>query len=98
MPWHSMGTTPRPFSRHVDISPALPTCVEKLSVKDVAIGGGHLSLTLLRAPNGTVQLQVDDNPDGLRLTIHPVTPGRAVDVLAGARAERELVLTSTPRR
>jgi glycogen debranching enzyme len=93
-----LGITPRPFSRHVDISPALPTCVEKLSVKDVAIAGCHLSLTLLRAPNGTVQLQIDDNPDGLRLTIHPVTPGRAVDVLAGARAERELVLTSTPSR
>jgi len=68
-----LGLSPRAFSRHVDIAPALPADVEKLSMKDIAIAGGHLSLTIVRS-DGATQLQIDDNPDRLEITIHPVEP------------------------
>jgi glycogen debranching enzyme len=67
-----LGISPRPFSRYVELSPTLPDSIERVSVKDVAIAGGHLSLTISRGPTGAMQLQIDENPDHLGITIHPV--------------------------
>jgi glycogen debranching enzyme len=69
-----LGLYPKPFSKKVDVAPALPDGIERLSVKDVAIGDSHLSLTLSRA-NGATQLQIDDNPDCVQITLHPIGQG-----------------------
>ena len=53
------------------MTPALPPDIGKLSMKNIAIGDGHLNLTVSRT-NGVTQLQVDDNPDGLNITLQPL--------------------------
>jgi glycogen debranching enzyme len=63
-----LGLYPKPFSREVDVAPALPEGIERLSLKDIAIGDSHLSLTLARA-NGGTDVHIDDPPDGLCLQI-----------------------------
>ncbi|HEX6509096.1 MAG TPA: glycogen debranching N-terminal domain-containing protein, partial [Chloroflexota bacterium] len=69
-----LGLSPTPFSREVEVAPALPDGIETLRVKDVAVGDSHLSLTLSRT-NGATQLQVDENPGNLQITLRPIKEG-----------------------
>ena len=67
-----LGLSPRPFSRHIDVTPVLPTCIKEMTVDNLSIAGGRLSLRILRE-GGTVLLEVKDNPDDLDIMIHPAT-------------------------
>jgi glycogen debranching enzyme len=67
-----LGITPRPFSKHVHLSPTLPESIERLGVKDLAIAGGRLSLALSRNDHG-VEMMIVDNPQDLEITLHPAT-------------------------
>jgi hypothetical protein len=67
-----LGISPRPFSQHIDLTPALPSCLDEITVENVAIAGGHLSLRLVRAGN-SVLIEIRDNPDELDIVVHPAT-------------------------
>ncbi|GAC1323519.1 MAG: glycogen debranching N-terminal domain-containing protein [Chloroflexota bacterium] len=67
-----LGIAPRPFSKHVDITPALPTCLTELVVENLCIAGGRLSLRLVRDGNA-ILMEIRDNPDELDIVIHPAT-------------------------
>jgi glycogen debranching enzyme len=86
-----VGLSPRPFSRQVDITPVLPSCIRELVVESLHIAGGRLSLHLLREGEGSVYVQVTDNPDDLDIIIHPAT--RDHHRIAHPAPVRELALT-----
>jgi glycogen debranching enzyme len=71
-----LGLSPRPFSRHVDVRPSLPEGIEQLTFRDLSVADAHISLRMVRTDDGTVQLHVLDNPDGLDVTIRPIVRGQ----------------------
>jgi glycogen debranching enzyme len=67
-----LGIAARPFSTRIDITPALPSCLNELSADDIKIAGGTISLRLLRQNNG-VLMEIKDNSDDLDIVVHPAT-------------------------
>lgn len=65
-----LGIAPRPFSRRVDITPALPSCLNELTVDNLSIAGASLSLRVVREGN-SVLMEIKENPDDLDIVIHP---------------------------
>ncbi len=43
-----LGITPHPFSKRVDISPALPPDIDRITAENLSIAGSHLSLAISR--------------------------------------------------
>lgn len=74
-----LGVAPRPFARHVDITPVLPAGVQELKVEKMSVCGESLSLRILRE-NGCLLMEIIDNPGNLDIMIHPAS-----------RAERHLI-------
>jgi glycogen debranching enzyme len=65
-----LGVAQAPFSKRVDITPALPACMNAIIVTNLCMGGCRLSLRLVR--DGTsVLMDIVDNPDELDIVIHP---------------------------
>jgi glycogen debranching enzyme len=65
-----LGVAQAPFSKRVDITPALPSCMNAIEVSNLCMGGARLSLRLVR--DGTsVLMDIVDNPDELDIVIHP---------------------------
>lgn len=65
-----LGVAQAPFSRRVDITPALPSCMNEIVVSNLRMGGACLSLRLVR--DGTsVLMDIVDNPDEVDIVIHP---------------------------
>jgi glycogen debranching enzyme len=67
-----LGVAPRPFQRHVDITPVLPRDLTEIIIKDMKIYDSSLSLRIVRE-NGSLLLDVSDNPGDLDIMIHPAT-------------------------
>jgi glycogen debranching enzyme len=67
-----LGIAPRPFQNHVDITPVLPSDLTEIAVKDMKICGCNLSLRIVRE-NGSLLIEVSDNPGDLDIMIHPAT-------------------------
>jgi glycogen debranching enzyme len=67
-----LGIAPRPFSRHVDITPVLPAGLLELDVDDLAICGSVLGIRLVRE-NGSLLVEIKDNPGNLDIMIHPAS-------------------------
>ncbi len=67
-----LGIAPRPFSRHVDITPVLPAGLDELDVDGMSICGSKLGLRIIRE-NGSLLLEIKDNPDNLDISIHPAS-------------------------
>jgi hypothetical protein len=78
-----LGIAPLPFSRRIDVTPALPTSVDEIVVENLSIAGGHLGLRLVRQHH-SVLMEIMDNPDELDIVIHPASRHRPV--LAAAPA------------
>jgi hypothetical protein len=53
------------------MTPVLPLGLREIVIENLAIGGRHLGLRVLRNGAGT-RLQVMDNPDKLDITVHPI--------------------------
>jgi glycogen debranching enzyme len=71
-----LGAAPRPFTSHVDITPALPSSINEIVVENMCIAGGRLSLRLLR--QGTrVLMEITENSGELNIVIHPATRNHA---------------------
>jgi glycogen debranching enzyme len=66
-----LGISPQPFSKHVNLTPALPASLDHIVARNLPIAGGRLSLRVVRADSG-VLLEITDNPDNLDVVIHPV--------------------------
>lgn len=69
---------PCPFPRPIDIRPSLPENIEWLTARNLSVAGGHISLSIVRAADGTVQLHVLENSDCLEVTILPIIRGKLV--------------------
>lgn len=67
-----MGLTPRPFTRHVDITPVLPSGIREMTVENMQIAGGTIGLRIMRDGDASL-LEVRHNPDDIDITIHPAT-------------------------
>jgi len=80
-----LGMAPRPFSKHVDITPALPSCMNELIVDGVSVAGGTLGIRLVRQYN-SVLMEIRDNPTELDIVIHPPMPGKVGRASAGGPA------------
>jgi len=70
-----LGVATKPFQRRVDITPALPSSIDEIVVRNLRIAGGRLSLRLVREGNAAL-LEIMDNPDDLDVLIHPASPGQ----------------------
>lgn len=65
-----LGVAQAPFSKRVDITPALPASMNEIVVRNLCMGGARLSLRLVR--DGTsVLMDIIDNPDEVDIVIHP---------------------------
>ncbi len=65
-----LGVAAAPFAKRVDLTPALPSCLNEIAVRDLCVGGSHLSLRLVR--DGTsVLMEIMDNPDEFDIVVHP---------------------------
>lgn len=82
-----LGLAPRPFSRQIDMTPALPARIRELTVDNLSIAGGRLSLSVRRDGDATY-LEVRDNPDDLDITIHPATRDHHRIAHGGANRDR----------
>jgi glycogen debranching enzyme len=70
-----LGMSSNPFSTRIDLTPALPSCLDEIVVENASIAGSHISLRLVR--QGThVLLDVMSNPDELDIVVHPATHNR----------------------
>ncbi len=67
-----LGIATLPFSRHVDLTPALPHFLDEVVAEDLRIFDTVLSLRLVREGNA-VLLEIKDNPGDLDIVIHPAT-------------------------
>jgi glycogen debranching enzyme len=65
-----LGIAPVAFSKRIDLTPALPTCVDEIDVDNLSIAGGVLGLRLVRE-NNAVLMEIKHNPNQLDLVIHP---------------------------
>ncbi|HEX6507300.1 MAG TPA: glycogen debranching N-terminal domain-containing protein [Chloroflexota bacterium] len=65
-----LGVAAVPFSKRIDVTPALPSGLEQITVENMRIVGARVSLRLIR--QGTsVLIDIMDNPDELDIIIHP---------------------------
>jgi glycogen debranching enzyme len=65
-----LGVAQAPFSNRVDITPALPLCMNEIVVSNLCLGGARLTLRLIR--DGTsVLMDIVDNPNELDIVVHP---------------------------
>ncbi|HEY8687170.1 MAG TPA: glycogen debranching N-terminal domain-containing protein [Chloroflexota bacterium] len=65
-----LGAAPAPFSKRIDITPALPSCLNEIVIRNLRMGGSQLSLRLVR--DGTsILMEIVDNPDEFDVVIHP---------------------------
>lgn len=71
-----LGIAARPFSSHVDLTPALPAGVTELIADGIHIRGSTLSLRLVR-DGDSVLTEVRSNPGDLDIVIHPAAHNRA---------------------
>jgi glycogen debranching enzyme len=67
-----LGIAARPFSKQIDITPALPTFLKEVIVDNLSIAGSCLSLRLVR-DHDAVLMEIKDNPNDLDILIHPAT-------------------------
>ena len=67
-----LGIAPNPFSTRVDVTPALPSNLDEVSVENLSILGATLSIRLIR-DGAAVLMDIKDNPDNLDIVIHPPT-------------------------
>jgi glycogen debranching enzyme len=67
-----LGIAPRSFEKHVDITPVLPSGLQQLSVEDMSVCGEKLSLRIVRE-NGSLLIDIADNPGNLDIMIHPAS-------------------------
>lgn len=65
-----LGIAQAPFSKRIDITPALPTCLNEIVVQNLCVGGSRLSLRLIR-DGRSVLMDIVDNPDQVDIVIHP---------------------------
>jgi glycogen debranching enzyme len=79
-----LGIAPQPFSKRVNVTPALPESIEHIVARDLPIAGGHLSLRVVRAGEG-VLLEIMDNPDNLDVLIHPAMTYHAGGTMATSK-------------
>jgi glycogen debranching enzyme len=82
-----LGLSPRPFSRHIDVRPSMPQGIERITVRNLSVADARISLGIVRTDDGTVHLHVLDNPDCLRVTIHPITRGQLASLVEAPVAE-----------
>lgn len=67
-----LGIASNPFSNRVDVTPALPSCLNEVVVENMRIANAHLSMRLVR-DGARVLMDIIDNPDGLDIIVHPAT-------------------------
>lgn len=67
-----LGLAPRAFARHVDVTPVLPAGVQELTVENMSVCGSPLSMRLVRE-NGSLLMEIMDNPGNLDIMIHPAS-------------------------
>jgi glycogen debranching enzyme len=67
-----LGIASNAFSKRIDLTPALPNCLDEIIVRNCRIADSSISLRLVRQ-DSHVLLDVMDNPDGLDLVVHPAT-------------------------
>ena len=65
-----LGVANKPFSKRIDVTPALPEGIDEIVVENLAIAGGRISLRVVREGQG-ILMQVQENPDDLEVVIHP---------------------------
>jgi glycogen debranching enzyme len=70
-----LGISSNPFSNRVDVTPALPSCLDEIVAENMSIADSKLSLRLVRE-GGRVLMDIVDNPDSLELVVHPATRNR----------------------
>ena len=68
-----LGISTEPFSRRVDVTPALSSGIDEIVVDNLHIAGCTLGLRLVRHDTG-VLMEIFKNPDELDVIVHP---GRA---------------------
>lgn len=65
-----LGVARAPFAKRIDITPALPACLNEISVRNLCVGNSRLGLRLVR--EGTsVLMEIMDNPDEFDIVVHP---------------------------
>lgn len=79
-----LGIAPQPFSKRVNLTPALPASIDHIEARDIPIAGGHLSLRVERSNSG-VLLEIIDNPDNLDVVIHPAMTFHAGGTMATSK-------------
>lgn len=67
-----LGVAPRAFGRHIDITPVLPKGLMELTIEGMSVAGSPLSLRLIRE-DGSLLLDIMDNPGNLDIMIHPAS-------------------------
>ncbi|MGH2449491.1 MAG: amylo-alpha-1,6-glucosidase, partial [Chloroflexota bacterium] len=67
-----LGIAPRPFSKHIDLTPALPDSLRELTVEQLPIAGTTISLRLVK-DGASILLEIIDNPGDLNVVLHPAT-------------------------
>jgi glycogen debranching enzyme len=67
-----LGIAPNPFSHRIDVTPALPACLNEVVVDNMSIAGCSLSLRVVR-DGASILMEIKDNPDDLDIVIHPPT-------------------------
>jgi glycogen debranching enzyme len=70
-----LGVSSNPFSNRIDVTPALPSCLEEVSVENMTIANSTLSLRLKRE-GASVLMDIMDNPNDLDIVIHPAARNR----------------------
>jgi glycogen debranching enzyme len=65
-----LGVAQAPFSKRVDLTPALPSCMNEIVVSNLCVGGSRLSLRLVR-DRSSVLMEIMDNPDEVDIVVHP---------------------------
>jgi glycogen debranching enzyme len=67
-----LGLNPDPLHKRVVLSPSLPEGINRLRVRRLRIGAGHLDLTLVKS-GGNVHVSVERNTSGWSVVIQPVS-------------------------
>jgi glycogen debranching enzyme len=70
-----LGISANPFSTRIDLTPALPSCLDEIVLENCSIADASLSLRLVRQDTH-VLLDIMDNPAGLDIVVHPATSRR----------------------
>jgi glycogen debranching enzyme len=79
-----LGIAPEPFSKRVNLTPALPASIDYIRATNLSIAGGRLSLRIVRSDGG-VLLEITDNPDNLDVVVHPAMTSHAGGSMATSK-------------